>query len=581
MVLEARPTAPAGEQAPPRPDPAARAPRVAQGVELLGEYEGSGYKKPPYLVRRSDGQTIQLSKLLYTVAECCDGRRTYDEVAAAATEKFGRRLSGRNAKTLVEKLQSLGVVVNDDGSQPVLSKPDSLLALNLRKGVISPRAVRAITTVCYPAFFPPVIVAALAALAVFDYWLFVRHGVAQGVRETVMQPMLFLLMMGLVVVSAFLHECGHATGLRYGGGKPGVMGAGVYIAFPAFYTDVTDAYRLSKAGRLRTDLGGIYFNALFMLGTAAVYFATGFEPLLFLIVVQHVEIAHQLLPLLRLDGYYIVADAVGVPDLFTRIGPILKSLLPGRKKDPRVTELKRWVRVFVTTWVLVVVPFLLFNLGLLLVHLPRLLGTGVESMRTQGGAARDAFSDGNWLMAGGSGLQMLILLLPFVGIVYTLVKVFARVGRRSWAWSADSYGKRAFVLLAGAAVAGLLAWAWLPGKQYEPIRPGERGTFSDYVAASHTVLVDRDSAPAFVPAGVQTDDRLDTGDTGTDDGSGAGIVPAPTPVPSSAPEDGTGDTTTGTTGTSPTPYTSPSAAVEPEPSLSPSASPTPVVTSTP
>ncbi len=111
------------------PPSSSRAPRVAQGVELIGQYEGSGFKEPPYLVRRADGQTIQLSKLLYAVAEACDGRRTYDEIAEEASRTFGRRLSARNAKTLVEeKLNPLGVVANHDGSQPVLSKPDSLLA---------------------------------------------------------------------------------------------------------------------------------------------------------------------------------------------------------------------------------------------------------------------------------------------------------------------------------------------------------------------------------------------------------------------------------------------------------------------
>ena len=40
------------------------------------------------------------------------------------------------------------------------------------------------------------------------------------------------------------------------------MGAGIYMVWPAFYTDVTDAYRLPRRARLRTDLGGIYFNAV-------------------------------------------------------------------------------------------------------------------------------------------------------------------------------------------------------------------------------------------------------------------------------------------------------------------------------
>ena len=48
---------------------------------------------------------------------------------------------------------------------------------------------------------------------------------------------------------------------------PGVMGAGLYLVWPAFYTDVTDSYRLGRAGRLRTDLGGLYFNAIVVVAT--------------------------------------------------------------------------------------------------------------------------------------------------------------------------------------------------------------------------------------------------------------------------------------------------------------------------
>ena len=42
-------------------------PRLAGGVELLGEYKDSGYSQPPSLVRRPDGQVIQMSALLYQV----------------------------------------------------------------------------------------------------------------------------------------------------------------------------------------------------------------------------------------------------------------------------------------------------------------------------------------------------------------------------------------------------------------------------------------------------------------------------------------------------------------------------------
>src|SRR4051812_45072502 len=64
-------------------DPAAVAevPRPAAGLELLGELAGSGYRRPPALVRRRDGQTLQLTRLLYLVLEAVDGERNYDDIA--------------------------------------------------------------------------------------------------------------------------------------------------------------------------------------------------------------------------------------------------------------------------------------------------------------------------------------------------------------------------------------------------------------------------------------------------------------------------------------------------------------------
>ena len=57
-------------------------PRLADGVELLGEYQDSGYTQPPSLVRRPDGQVIQMSPLLYQVACRIDGSRGPEAIAA-------------------------------------------------------------------------------------------------------------------------------------------------------------------------------------------------------------------------------------------------------------------------------------------------------------------------------------------------------------------------------------------------------------------------------------------------------------------------------------------------------------------
>ena len=86
-------------------------------------------------------------------------------------------------------------------------------------------------------------------------------GLAAATRDAFYEPGLLLLVFALTVLSAGFHEFGHAAACRYGGATPGAMGAGLYLVWPAFYTDVTDCYRLGRAGRVRVDLGGLYFNA--------------------------------------------------------------------------------------------------------------------------------------------------------------------------------------------------------------------------------------------------------------------------------------------------------------------------------
>jgi putative peptide zinc metalloprotease protein len=427
---------------------------------------------------------IQLPQLLYVVAEEIDGRRGYDEIAERVTERAGRQMSGENVQYLVEeKLRPLGVLAQADGSSPQLQKADPLLALKFRVSVVPEWVVKTITGVFYPLFFPPVVIAVLGGLVALDVWLFGIHGVGQSARQLLYQPAYMLLVLALVVASAAFHECGHATACRYGGAKPGVMGAGIYLVWPAFYTDVTDAYRLGKAGRLRTDLGGIYFNVIFSLATAAVYFATGFEPLLVIILMQHLEMLHQFLPFLRMDGYYIISDLTGVPDMFARIKPTLKSLIPGRETPDAVKELKPWVRVATTTYVLLLLPVLAFVFGMMLISTPRLFATAYDSAFVQWDKISDAAGHGDVLSISAGGLQLLLLLLPVAGVSLTFTRTGKRLLEGAWGWSEGSVPRRAAVVVGTAAAASAMAFLWYPNGEYKPIQPGERGTVTGGVKA--------------------------------------------------------------------------------------------------
>jgi putative peptide zinc metalloprotease protein len=404
------------------------APRLLAGTELIGRVAGSGLREPPYLVRRCDGQVVQLSQLLYEIASHMDGRELV-AIAADTGARLNLRITAEQVAYVAEhKLVPLGLVAPRDGTPPSLERLNALLALRFRAGIIGERAVNALARVLTPLFLPPIVIAALAGLVACDIWLATTHGISTGLQTVIHHPTLGLALFALTILSLACHECGHAAACRYGGARPGRIGIGIYLVWPVFYTDVTDSYRLNKTGRLRTDLGGVYFNALFALSTFAVYLATGYEPLLVLVVSQQMLLLDQFVPWVRLDGYHIVSDLIGVSDLFTRIKPVITSLRPGRRPDRRVTELKPWARAAVTTWVISTLAAFTAMGIVIILYAPGYLTRAWQSLILQFdgvayGARAGSIVD---LLNGAIGATM--LLLPVAGLTLTYLLICRRAG---------------------------------------------------------------------------------------------------------------------------------------------------------
>jgi putative peptide zinc metalloprotease protein len=552
------------------------APRLAAGLELIGEFEDSGFKQAPYIARRADGQVVQLPEMLYRLAEQIDGQRDLEQIADRFSEAIERRVQARDAGMLIdEQLRPLGVVAPSTGEEVELGKVDPLLALKLRAAVIPDGAVRALTTVFRPLFLPPLVLAVVLAMLGLDAWLFFVHGVSQSLRHTLYQPLLMLMLIGGVVLATAWHEIGHATATRYGGAEPGAMGVGVYIVWPAFYTDITDAYRLGKWGRLRTDLGGMYFNAIFALMAAAAYALTSFEPLLLLVVLQNFAILQQSLPFLRLDGYYILSDLTGVPDIFLRIRSVLASLVPGRAPDERVTALKGWVRAVVSGYVVLVVLFFGFAILALVLNLPRMLATGYDSAAVRYQDISPAFGGGRALAGLLDIVQLVFLVLPGAGLAYTAARIGARSTTGALRWASGSPARHGALALAGAAGLALAAFSWWPNGEYRPVQPGERGTLTGVVAevaalptarpsltperqrqlGGAPAVRDRPAAPAPRPArGLVTPNPTVTTTT-----------PTTTTTTSTSTTDTTQTTPTDTTTTTTTPAPAPTTTTPPTP----------------
>ena len=94
----------------PMTNPTLVAPALAPGVSLLGEYQGSGFTEPHYLIVRADQQVLHVSRLLFVVASHLDGHSGLEEVAARVSDEYGRALDADGVRFLVTaKLRPMGI----------------------------------------------------------------------------------------------------------------------------------------------------------------------------------------------------------------------------------------------------------------------------------------------------------------------------------------------------------------------------------------------------------------------------------------------------------------------------------------
>ncbi|QNK62332.1 hypothetical protein H7F33_17580 [Pedobacter sp. PAMC26386] len=133
-----------------------------------------------------------------------------------------------------------------------------------------------------------------------------------------------LVLIGIYVVTLLLmvvHEFGHSAATYYWGLKPKLIGFGLYIIFPALFTDVTSIWQLDKYKRCMVNFGGIYFQSLIGVFLIAIFWVTPHEHILFRLALRSIIISNVLIavyslnPFLRNDGYWLYSDFFNLTNL--------------------------------------------------------------------------------------------------------------------------------------------------------------------------------------------------------------------------------------------------------------------------
>jgi putative peptide zinc metalloprotease protein len=271
-----------------------------------------------------------------------DGQRDFDQVAEAYSRETGKRISLDEVHEVADDLESIEFWYKTPREKNILLMQQS--ADDRRNALKKKKKWADLAFIKFPAFNPDNFLVWLEQRIrfVFTWWftlitlaafacmgtIFALHWNEVG-RDT-LQFFNFsdktwldvAVFWGITLVLAAIHETAHGVTCRHFGGRVATMGFALVYLTPAFYTDTTEGVVLCPAfERVLITVAGVWSELYLCAAATVVWWGTppGTPVHDFAYVMMLMTgIATLLLnwnPLMKLDGYYILCDVLGVLDL--------------------------------------------------------------------------------------------------------------------------------------------------------------------------------------------------------------------------------------------------------------------------
>lgn len=259
------------------------------------------------------------------IAQQLDGATSPDTVRQRVTERFGMTLSAENLEQFVSRLRVLGLVNDGAVGSGVGPRPRRRIAgdfLYLRFRIFDPDRLldRMLPRVRW--LFTPYFLASSAALVLIAVGITVGHWaeIFRQFREMFRwESLLLAWFISLAVITA--HEFSHGLTCKYFGGRVREIGFMLIYFQPAFYCNVSDAWLFpEKSKRLWVTFAGGYFEIFLWALATLLWRVTDPNTVLnhLALVVTATSAVRQFFnmnPLIKLDGYYLLSDYLGIPNL--------------------------------------------------------------------------------------------------------------------------------------------------------------------------------------------------------------------------------------------------------------------------
>ncbi len=257
-----------------------------------------------FLLIGKNGGHIRISPSARQLLQMVSSGLSFEAMAERLRSRTGKVFSPGELETAYCQILNRIEEIDRNASRDVL--PASFW---LRKRIFPSVAVEALARRLSIAFHPVLAALFLAAVIASITLLRVKNS-SLGFTTQSFWPGYALFLLSILV-----HEFGHASACARYGAAPSDIGFTIYLIYPAFYSDVTSAWQLKRWQRVIVDLGGNYFQYLTGAVYISIYLASGEEMFRSAFLMILYTSAFSLNPIFKFDGYWVLADALGVTNL--------------------------------------------------------------------------------------------------------------------------------------------------------------------------------------------------------------------------------------------------------------------------
>lgn len=299
-------------------------PKLKDNIELV-PFDTS-HKEQTYIVIHEDRRWHVLDTL-YHLMILIDGKRTVQQIAQSLSEKIHKTVTCEEVEAIIERMLKKNGLLECNEEVEMSKNQGKNKYMWLKIPLLKPDFIEKFRFLSIFFHSKAMVILTVLSIAIQLHAYIGRVTFDNFYDILRLNSPNILAVMIIVNLSTVFHEFGHMAAFMKYGLKPGNIGFAIYLTMPVLYSDVNSSWKLKRTQRAVIDIGGVYFAMVYCLLLCLIGVMQNNDIFVFASFIIFIFSLGNFNPFLKMDGYWLVSDLLGIPNLHKEVKGWIASIL--------------------------------------------------------------------------------------------------------------------------------------------------------------------------------------------------------------------------------------------------------------